>query len=104
MRKQVEYRSNGLINVPIVEIHHRGYTIQQKLDMGSTPWQSNGNIYRKGYIVVKNGALAMPGGAWFSSVIEAMASIDIFIKANGDAQKFWSLLREQQSLSEYHEV
>jgi hypothetical protein len=104
MQRTIPMVFNGMINVPIIEIIHKGYVITAKLDMDATPWQSSGNTYRNGYIVVKDGTLAMPRGVWFSSVIEARASIDILIKSEGNVQKFWSLLQEQQGLSECKDV
>jgi hypothetical protein len=99
-----EYVSNGMINVPNIKIVHKGYSIQAKLDMGSTPWSTKGNTIRRGYIVVKSGALAMPGGAWFGSVVEARAAIDILIKSDGNYDKFWTLMRANQGLSDYLDV
>ncbi len=64
----------------------------------------NGNHIRKGYIVVKNHCLAMPGGAWAHSVIEAKAMIDTLIEAEENAEKFWDLLREAEGLNEYEYV
>lgn len=103
-KKKPEYSSNGLINVPNIQIAYKGFTIQAKLDMGAYPWQSKGNDIRRGYIVVENGCLAMPGGAWSESVIGAKAMIDIYLEAGRDATKFWELLREAQGYGEYEDV
>lgn len=103
-RKAVEYVHNGMINVPSISIEYRGFTIKPKLDMGSTPWSSNGNTIRKGYVVVRDGYNPMPGGAWAQSVIEAKVMIDTFIEAEENAEKFWMLLREKQGLAEYQDV
>ena len=74
MKKQAEMVRNGMISVPNISIEYKGFTIRPKLDMGSTPWLVNGNEYRRGYIVTRNGIQIMPGGAWFTSVIEAVGS------------------------------
>ena len=79
---------NGMISVPNISIEYKGFTIRPKLDMGSTPWLVNGNEYRRGYIVTRNGIQIMPGGAWFTSVIEARFAIDILIEAREMARHF----------------
>lgn len=103
-RKKAQMRHNGIMNVPDIEIEYKGFKIKAKLDMGKHAWLSNGNSICRGYIVVKDHCLTMPGGAWAHSVIEAKAMIDILIEAEGDAKRFWSLLREAQGLSEYEYV
>ena len=103
-RKTPEMRSNGIINVPQIEIKYRGFTIKPKMDMGSTPWMSNGNTIRRGYVVIRDGCLAMPGGSWSGSIIEAKVSIDTFIEAEENGDRFWELLREKQGLAEWSEV
>lgn len=102
--KKAEFRHNGMINVPDVKIEYRGFMIKAKLDMGNYPWRSNGNDIRRGYIVVKDGALALPGGVWAHSVIEAKTLIDIYLAAGQDTQSFWELLRKAQGYEEYTEV
>lgn len=104
MKKKPEYQSNGIINVPIIQIEYKGFTIKAKLDMGCCPWNSKGNDIRRGYIIVENGCLVMPGGAWSHSVIEAKAMIDIYIEANRDAKIFWELLRQAQGYGEYEDI
>lgn len=104
MKKQAESVFNGMIQVPNISIEYRGYTIRPKLDMGGTPWLCNGNSIRRGYIVTKDHAQIMPGGAWFGSVIEAKAGIDILIAADGNGSRFWELFYEANGNTEYSEV
>ena len=104
MKKQAEMIKNGMILVPNISIEYKGFTIRPKLDMGSSPWLVNGNEYRRGYIVTRNGVQVMPGGAWFDSVIEARAAVDILIESNGDAAAFWNLWNEYSGLNEYESV
>lgn len=104
MKKQAAHVFNGMIDVPNISIEYRGYIIQPKLDMGATPWLSNGNSVRRGYIVTKDHAQIMPGGAWFGSVLEAKACIDILISAGGNGKRFWELLYEADGRAEYEEV
>lgn len=103
MRKKAETVSNGLVNVPNIDIEYRGFHIKPKRDFGSYPHQ-NVNTYCKGYVVVQNGCNVIAGGAWASSVIEAKALIDSHIEADGDAELFWKIHREKQGLAEYVEV
>lgn len=102
--KIAEMRHNGIINVPDIEIEYKGYKIKAKLDMGGSAWSSNGNSIYRGYIIVKDHCLALPGGAWAESIIEAKVMIDLLIEAEGNAEKFWGLLREAQGLTEYEYV
>ncbi|TQS01389.1 hypothetical protein [Paenibacillus ottowii] len=102
-KKKAEYRSNGLIHVPDIRIEYKGFIIQPKLDMGRNPWRIKGNDIRRGYIVMENGCLAMPGGAWACSVVEAKHMIDTYLESGGDVQKFWELLRKAE-YEEYDEV
>ncbi|ALS10005.1 hypothetical protein ABE82_26715 (plasmid) [Paenibacillus peoriae] len=102
--KKADLRDNGMINVPDIKIEYRGFMIQAKLDMGSCPWRINGNDIRRGYIVVKDGALALPGAAWAHSVIEAKTLIDIYLAAGQDGQTFWQLLSKAQGYEEYEKV
>lgn len=104
MKKKAESVSNGMILVPNISIEYKGYTIRPKLDMGSTPWLSNGNDYRRGYIVTRNGVQVMPGAAWFSSVIEARVAVDILIQVDGDGSAFWNLWNEYSGRNEYESV
>jgi hypothetical protein len=104
MKKQAEMVRNGMISVPNISIEYKGFTIRPKLDMGSTPWLVNGNEYRRGYIVTRNDIQIMPGGAWFTSVIEARFAIDILIEAREDGPTFWNLWNEYSGRNEYESV
>ncbi len=104
MKKQAEMVKNGIIFVPNISIEYRGFTIRPKLDMGSTPWLSNGNYYSRGYIVTQNNVQVMPGCAWFHSIIEARVAVDILIESNRDCSVFWNLLNEYNGLNEYESV
>lgn len=95
---------NGLLNVPDIRIEYQGYTIQPKRDFGGNPYFSNGNVYKKGYIVVQNGMAVMPGATWSASIVEAKAAIDSLIDADGDIEKFWDIMREKQGRTEWSEV
>ncbi len=103
-KKKAEMVFNGMINVPNIRIEYRGFTIQPKLDMGKHPWSSNGNTYRRGYVVVRDGYQAMPGATWSENVIGAKVMVDSFIEANEDGQKFWEIMREKQGREEWDEV
>ena len=104
MKKQAEMVRNGMISVPNISIEYKGFTILPKLDMGSSPWLVNSNEYRRGYIVTRNKVQVMPGAAWFTSIIEARAAIDILIEAREDGPTFWRLWNEYSGLNEYESV
>lgn len=104
MKKQAEMIENGMILVPNISVEYKGYTIHPKLDMGSAPWLVNGNKYRRGYIVTRNGVQVIPGGAWFHSVIEARFAVDVLIESNGNGAAFWNLWNECSGLNEYESV
>jgi hypothetical protein len=89
-----ETRFNGMVKVDWKQIHYRGFTIQPKLDMGSSPWLSQANNVRTGWVIVRDGCNAMPGATWAGSPMEAKAMIDLFIEAEEDAEKFWKLVHE----------
>lgn len=104
MKKQAEMVRNGMISVPNISIEYKGFTIRPKLDMGSSPWSVNGNDYRRGYIVIRNGVQVMPGGAWFHSVLEARVAIDLFVESGEDGPTFWNLWYEYSGRNEYESV
>ncbi|MGE7828864.1 hypothetical protein [Paenibacillus sp. NPDC093718] len=103
-RIEPNYTHNGMIYVPDIELDYRGFVIRAKLDMGDTPWQVNGNCYRKGYVVVKDGCNPIPGSGWFHSIIEAKAGIDIFLEVNGDVDSFHRRWSELRGLNRYFEL
>lgn len=103
MRKKVEHVSNGLVNVPNIDIEYKGFHIMPKRDFGGYPY-SNVNTIRKGYVVVKDGCNVMPGATWAHSVIEAKEMIESYIEAEGNGDLFWKIHREKQGLGEYEEV
>ena len=91
MRKKAELISNGLVQVPNISIEYRGFTIQPKRDFGSYPYQ-NVNVYRKGYVCVKDYTNPMAGATWSHTVTGAKIMIDCHIEAEGDGDKFWELM------------
>jgi hypothetical protein len=103
MRKKAEKVSNGLVNVPNIDIEYRGFHIVPKRDFGNYP-HHNVNTYKKGYVVTQDGMNVMAGATWASSVIEAKVMIDSHIEADGDGDLFWKIMRKKQGLDEYEEV
>ncbi len=96
---------NGLIKVPDICIKYRGYSILPKLDFGGNPYQINGCVYKKGYVITYEACNVMPGGAWSKSIIEAKVMIDTLIESKTEGKgEFWDLLRERQGLTEWSEV
>lgn len=89
-----EDRFNGMVKVRWKQIHYRGFTIQPKLDMGSSPHLSNANSIRTGWVVVRDGCNVMPGATYTGSPLSAKAMIDLFIEAKEDAETFWKLMRQ----------
>jgi hypothetical protein len=82
-----------MVKVPMRKVEYRGFTIKPKLDMGDTPHLGHGNSYRTGWVVLDaNGALALPGGSYSTSILEARASIDLWIEAGFDGGTFWKLM------------
>ena len=75
---------------------YRGYIISPKLDFGNEAFLINGVPYKHGWVVVKNHCNAMPGATWFTLRKRARLAIDILIEADGDADKFWKLMRARQ--------
>lgn len=86
---------NGLINVPDIHVEYQGFTIQPKRDFGGVPYHDAGNVYQRGFIVTKDHMQVMPGGAWFTSVIEARAAIDILLEAG--PEQFWEVWRQRSN-------
>jgi hypothetical protein len=83
---------NGIYNVKNRVVKYRGFEIKPKLDFGQYPYHSHGNITSTGWIVVKDGCLALPAAGWNSSILEARASIDIWIESGFNAEKYWELM------------
>lgn len=102
--KKAEMLRNGMILVPNISIEYKGFTIRPKLDMGSSPLLVDGNEYRRGYIVTRDGLQVMPGGVWFASVVEARFAIDVFVEAGEDGPTFWNLWNEYSGRNEYEAV
>jgi len=68
-------------------IMYRGYEIKEKQDFG-TGFFIDGFSVRCGYIAVKNGCLALPGGTWGQTVAQVKEMVDI-LEAVGE-EKFWA--------------
>lgn len=105
--KKAEMVSNGLINVPNISIDYRGYTIVPKRDFGNIAYQSNGCVYRKGYVVIGGEyriCNVMPGGIWFNSIVEAKDGIDTLIESKESGKDFWAIQKEKDGLNEWEEV
>lgn len=104
MRKTAERIFNGMVNVPDIRIDYKGYTIQPKLDMGSTPWRIGPNEIRKGYVITKDGVSIMPGATWSTTVCGAKNMIDAHIYSTGDSEVFFKLLDYANGKNEWEEV
>ena len=53
-----------------------------------------------GYIIGKSaGVNSAPGAAWFETVEDARVAIDILIRVDGDAKKFWMTYAAAKTLS-----
>jgi len=83
---------NGIYNVKNRVVSYRGFTIKPKLDFGQYPYRGHGNVISTGWVVIKDGCLALPGATWSSSILEARACIDIWIEAGFNAEKYWELM------------
>lgn len=70
-----------------------GYTVQPKRDFGGKPVLLDGECIEMGFVVTKGGMNVMPGATWFRTVDDAMDGIAAYIVAEGDAEKFWALMR-----------
>ena len=82
--------NNGIYNVKNRVVTYRGFKIKPKLDFGQYPYRSHGNVISTGWVVIdQNGCLALPAAAWDSSILEARASIDLWIESGFDAKNFW---------------
>jgi len=84
--------NNGIYNVKNRVVKYRGFEIKPKLDFGQYPYRSHGNVISTGWVVIKDGCLAMPGATWSESILSARAAIDIWIESGFDAKKFWELM------------
>lgn len=81
---------------------YRGYTIQPKLDFGTSSYLVNGRRIGLGFVVTDSGIVnVMPGAAWFESEREAQIAIDVLIEAGGDAGTFWQKMQAYKMPSEY---
>jgi hypothetical protein len=83
---------NGMFNVKNRVVEYRGFTIKPKLDMGTHPWLTHANRISTGWVVVKDGCLALPGACWDSSLLACRSSIDLWIESGFNAEKFWELM------------
>jgi len=91
----IEMVNNGLMLVPKILVEYRGYRIVPKLDFGRRPFLADGVWVSSGYVVTDGMCNVMPGGVWAESVPEAKTMVDVFIETNGDAQKFWEVMRSR---------
>jgi hypothetical protein len=88
-----ELRFNGMVNVKVMKIPYRGFTIQNKLDMGSSPWLTHANSIRTGFLVVDSqGCNALPAAGWCPSPLQCRACIDLWIESEFNADKYWELM------------
>jgi hypothetical protein len=71
------------------EIEYRGFFIKPKTDFGNTE--------NEGYIVVQNGVNVLAGATWGKSISDAKMMVDCHIEANGDADRFWQLVRNKHN-------
>lgn len=84
------------------------FRIVPKRDFGSGPgfWLPNagttgtGNygFVKSGFVVTDGICNIMPGATWFRTVAEAMSAIRIYIEAQGNAAKFWELMRAERRM------
>lgn len=74
---------------------YAGFWIKPKRDFGETGFydsKTRRNV-KEGWVIVKDGCNAMPGATWAHNLAEAQQMIDVYMAVDGDAQKFWHLLR-----------
>jgi hypothetical protein len=69
------------------------YTIKPKRDFGSTGFLIDGEYNIKvGWIVVKDGALATPGGVWAKTIAGAKRHVGALMASKGDPDVFHGLM------------
>ncbi len=73
---------------------HKGHQIEPKRDFGPGGYlDGQGRVCTKGWVVVKDYCNAMPGGTWFATVREAREAINVLLRVNGNAVKFWEIMQ-----------
>lgn len=85
-----------------MSLTYRGYTIEEKKDFGNQGFVIDGFEIKHGFIVTKNGALAMPGGAWFLTTASAKQGIDDLIASGDDGARFHIIDGHPYPIHEYH--
>lgn len=72
-------------------VQYAGFKVQPKLDMPRFASSTHG------WVVTQPGkGNVMPGATWAKSINEALQLIDVYIVVDGDANKFWHMLKAIQ--------
>lgn len=73
------------------------YRIVPKRDFprsyGTHGFYDRGCWINHGFVVTDGFCNIMPGATWFETVKQAMHSLEVYVSVNGDAKKFWAILR-----------
>lgn len=84
-------------------MEYRGYTIKPKLDFGKYGFYIDGEYVKTGFVVTDGFCNVMPGATWSQTEDGAKVLIDIYITAEGDAEKFWDLVKVRRKREEEEE-
>ena len=89
LKEQQQWRLAG--NHPVME--YCGFNIVPKRDFDESGFYYPEGRVRAGWLCIhhKNGHV-MPGAAWAKNVEQACRMIDCYISAEGDSDRFWSLM------------
>jgi hypothetical protein len=80
----------------------RYFRIKPKRDFCSNGFWIKGRWVRSGFVVIGDvnhpdaGCNVMPGACWFMTIREALHGIRCLVAADGSADKFWDLVRQER--------
>lgn len=73
------------------------YKIVPKRDFGPMGFLINGEYVTSGFVVTDGFCNVMPGATWFRTEEDAQRGIAALEAANGDADTFWKIMRENRA-------
>lgn len=75
-------------------VRYRNFEIVPKLDFGTHGYiDGKGRVIKAGFVVCQGDCNIMPGATWFETIKEAKNGIDVYIKVEGNADKFWEVMQ-----------
>ena len=75
---------------------YKGHTVQPKLDFTRDGYWVHGKIITHGWVVCKDGYNVMPGATWFESIREAKEALNVLLRVECDAKRFWEAMQPKR--------